>query len=149
VLFGAYSNANVNKSTPNSTIKVVITKRALKLSSLKLRTTLPIAGLCISCNLTRLFLRASVAWCRASAWRLLGVRRRLAQSYWLKPLSALFVTIEGSGPVPSPYLSLFQALRNVLARSCPWFTCGKSDTRGGGALLSGTQVLLKTSLFRF
>ena len=28
----------------------------------------------------------------------------------------------------------------------PCFICGRSDSRGGGALSSGTQVLLKTSL---
>ena len=96
MLFGAYSNANVNKSTPNSTIKAVITTRALKLSSLKLRTTLPIAGLCISCNLTCLFLRASAAWCRAifsprheqlpsDVLRLCGHRRGTSSEDWRSP----------------------------------------------------------------
>jgi hypothetical protein len=67
VPFGAYSNSNVNKSTTNSTIKAVITTRVPKLSSLKPHCPPPGFAYRVMQTrfLTGLFLRASVAWCRA------------------------------------------------------------------------------------
>ena len=83
--------------------------------------------------------RLAIAWCSAQTNAELLV----------EPLSALLRRSRVRAQYLRRICPYFKLCGMFSREAAPWFTSGKSDTRGGGARLSGTQVLPKTSLFRF
>jgi hypothetical protein len=111
----------------------------------------PIAELCISCNANMVPYTPVPARQRGMVPRehlaIAECSALPSAELLVEPPSALLRRSKVRAQCRRRICPYFKLCGMFSREAAPWFTCGKSDTRGGGALLSGTQVLLKTSLF--